>query len=70
MRKYGDVDNKSMCDNALKRWNERIGVDEWLRVPLEESVFIIGNCARFVESIGKPHLLDLDQVFDSTYESS
>ena len=54
----------------MKRWNERIGVDEWLQVPLVESVFISGNCARFVEIIGKPPLLALAQVFDPTYESS
>ena len=54
----------------MKRWNERTGVDEWLQVPSTESVFIIGNCARFVQSIGKPPLLALAQIFDPTYESS
>ena len=54
----------------MKRWNERIGVDEWLQVPSTKSVFIIGNCARFFESIGEPPLLDLAYVFDPTFESS
>ena len=54
----------------MKRRNERIGVDEWLQVPSAESVFIIDNCARFLQSIGKPSLQDLAQVFDPNYESS
>ena len=37
----------------MKRWNEKIGVDEWLRVPSTEYVLLIGNCARIVESISK-----------------
>ena len=46
----------------MKRWNERIGVDERLRVHSAKFVFIIGDYARFVESIGKPPRLALAQV--------
>ena len=41
---------------ALKRCNQRICVDEWLRVASTERVFIIDNYARFVQSISKPPL--------------
>lgn len=43
----------------LESSNERNGMDERLRVHLAQCVFIIGHCARFVESIGKPPLLAL-----------
>ncbi|MCO5560181.1 hypothetical protein L7F22_013789 [Adiantum nelumboides] len=40
----------------------RIGVDESLRVPGFEDVYAIGDCAGFVESVGKPVLPALAQV--------
>ncbi|KAI5074679.1 hypothetical protein GOP47_0010640 [Adiantum capillus-veneris] len=40
----------------------RIGVDENLRVPGFEDVYAIGDCAGFVESVGKPVLPALAQV--------
>lgn len=40
----------------------RIGVDEWLRVPSVEDVFALGDCAGFLEQVGKPVLPALAQV--------
>lgn len=40
----------------------RIGVDEWLRVPSVEDVFALGDCAGFVEGVGRPVLPALAQV--------
>lgn len=40
----------------------RIGVDEWLRVPSEQDVFSIGDCSGFLESTGKHVLPALAQV--------
>lgn len=40
----------------------RIGVDEWLRVPDLEDVYAIGDCAGYIESVGKPVLPALAQV--------
>ena len=37
-------------------------MDEWLQVPAIEYVFVISNCIGFVEIIGKPSLIALDQV--------
>lgn len=43
-------------------WTSRIGVDEKLRVPGFVDVYAIGDCAGFVESVGKPVLPALAQV--------
>ncbi|KAL1537487.1 Internal alternative NAD(P)H-ubiquinone oxidoreductase A1, mitochondrial [Salvia divinorum] len=40
----------------------RIGIDDWLRVPSVEDVFAIGDCAGFVEGVGRPVLPALAQV--------
>ncbi|KAL0305803.1 UNVERIFIED_CONTAM: Internal alternative NAD(P)H-ubiquinone oxidoreductase A1, mitochondrial [Sesamum radiatum] len=40
----------------------RIGIDEWLRVPSAEDVFAIGDCAGFLEHVGRPVLPALAQV--------
>ncbi|XP_057764594.1 internal alternative NAD(P)H-ubiquinone oxidoreductase A1, mitochondrial-like [Salvia miltiorrhiza] len=40
----------------------RIGIDEWLRVASVEDVFAIGDCAGFVEGVGRPVLPALAQV--------
>ncbi|KAK4439220.1 Internal alternative NAD(P)H-ubiquinone oxidoreductase A2, mitochondrial [Sesamum alatum] len=40
----------------------RIGIDEWLRVPSVEDVFAIGDCAGFLEHVGRPVLPALAQV--------
>jgi NADH:ubiquinone reductase (non-electrogenic) len=40
----------------------RIGMDEWLRVPNLPDVFVLGDCAGFLESTGKPVLSALVQV--------
>ncbi|KAH7314698.1 hypothetical protein KP509_21G016500 [Ceratopteris richardii] len=40
----------------------RIGVDEYLKVPGFEDMYAIGDCAGFVESVGKPVLPALAQV--------
>jgi NADH:ubiquinone reductase (non-electrogenic) len=40
----------------------RIGIDERLKVPGVEDVFAIGDCAGYVESVGKPVLPALAQV--------
>lgn len=40
----------------------RIGVDEWLRVPSVEDVFALGDCAGFLEQTGKQVLPALAQV--------
>ena len=37
-------------------------MDEWLHVLSIENVFVIGDCAGFVERIGKPPLIALAQV--------
>ena len=37
-------------------------MDEWLQVRTVEYVFVISDYVGFVESIGKPPLIDLDQV--------
>ncbi|RWV90402.1 hypothetical protein GW17_00047402, partial [Ensete ventricosum] len=41
---------------------DRIGVDEWLRVPSVQDVFAIGDCSGFLESTGKPTPPALAQV--------
>ena len=41
----------------------RIGIDERLRVPGVEDVYAIGDCAGYVESVGKPVLPALAQVY-------
>lgn len=43
-------------------WNCRIGVDEWMRVPSAEDVFALGDCAGFLEKVGRPVLPALAQV--------
>lgn len=48
----------------------RIGVDEWLRVPSVEDVFALGDCAGFVEGVGRPELPALAQVRFSIASSS
>lgn len=40
----------------------RIGVDEWLRVPSLKDVFSIGDCSGYLESTGKTILPALAQV--------
>ena len=37
-------------------------MDEWLQVPAVEYAFVISDCVGFVESVGKPPLISLDQV--------
>ncbi|CAA7038030.1 unnamed protein product [Microthlaspi erraticum] len=41
---------------------ERIGIDEWMRVPSVQDVFAIGDCSGYLESTGKPTLPALAQV--------
>ncbi|KAF7833776.1 internal alternative NAD(P)H-ubiquinone oxidoreductase A1, mitochondrial-like [Senna tora] len=48
--------------NLPKSHGGRIGVDDWLRVPVVQDVFSIGDCSGFVESTGKPTLPALAQV--------
>ncbi|KAL6567442.1 tubulin alpha 1 [Orobanche gracilis] len=48
--------------NVPKSPGGRIGVDEWLRVPAVEDVFALGDCAGFLEQVGKPVLPALAQV--------
>ncbi|GER53046.1 internal alternative NAD(P)H-ubiquinoneoxidoreductase A1 [Striga asiatica] len=48
--------------NLPKSPGGRIGVDEWLRVPAAEDVFALGDCAGFLEQVGKPVLPALAQV--------
>ncbi|KAG4143364.1 hypothetical protein ERO13_D06G183666v2 [Gossypium hirsutum] len=43
-------------------FTNRIGVDEWLRVPTLQDVFSIRDCSGFLESTGKPVLPPLAQV--------
>eukprot|EP00249_Psilotum_nudum_P010650 c22678_g1_i1 orf=372-1991(-) len=40
----------------------RIGVDEWLRVPMVEDVYAVGDCAGYIETTGKSVLPALAQV--------
>lgn len=61
-----------VCINALRRFSSlwvhlncmtnRIGIDEWLRVPTAQDVFSIGDCSGFLECTGKPVLPALAQV--------
>ncbi|KAJ8761489.1 hypothetical protein K2173_001623 [Erythroxylum novogranatense] len=48
--------------NLTKSPGGRIGIDEWLRVPLVEDVFALGDCAGFLEETGRPVLPALAQV--------
>ncbi|PIN11707.1 NADH-dehydrogenase (ubiquinone) [Handroanthus impetiginosus] len=48
--------------NFPKSPGGRIGVDEWLRVPSVEDVFALGDCAGFLEHVGRPVLPALAQV--------
>ncbi|KAK6124413.1 hypothetical protein DH2020_041833 [Rehmannia glutinosa] len=48
--------------NLPKSQGGRIGVDEWLRVPAAEDVFALGDCAGFLEQVGRPVLPALAQV--------
>ncbi|GFQ06356.1 internal alternative NAD(P)H-ubiquinone oxidoreductase a2 mitochondrial [Phtheirospermum japonicum] len=48
--------------NLPKSPGGRIGVDEWLRVPAVEDVFALGDCAGFLEQVGRPVLPALAQV--------
>lgn len=41
---------------------DRIGIDEWLRVPSVEDVFAVGDCAGFVEQTQRQVLPALAQV--------
>jgi len=41
---------------------DRIGVNEWLRVPSVQDVYAIGDCSGFLESTGKEVLPALAQV--------
>lgn len=45
-----------------KSYDGRIGVDEYLRVPGLDGVYAIGDCAGYLESVGKPVLPALAQV--------
>lgn len=44
---------------------DRIGVNEWLRVPSVHDVYAIGDCSGFLESTGKEVLPALAQVVSS-----
>ncbi|XP_051125374.1 internal alternative NAD(P)H-ubiquinone oxidoreductase A1, mitochondrial-like [Andrographis paniculata] len=48
--------------NLPKSPGGRIGIDEWLRVPSVQDVYALGDCAGFLESVGKPVLPALAQV--------
>ena len=41
---------------------DKIGIDDWLRVPAIQDAFAIGDCAGFRENTGKPVLPALAQV--------
>lgn len=41
---------------------DRIGIDEWMRVPSVQDVFAIGDCSGYLETTGKPTLPALAQV--------
>lgn len=42
--------------------SNRIGIDEWMRVPSVQDVFAIGDCSGYLETTGKPTLPALAQV--------
>lgn len=49
-------------ENFEKSKGGRIGVDDYLRVPAHDDVYALGDCAGYVERIGKPPLPALAQV--------
>ncbi|RWW69529.1 hypothetical protein BHE74_00022864 [Ensete ventricosum] len=51
-----------LSDFIMRDVRQRIGVDEWLRVPSVEDVFALGDCAGFLEQTGRPVLPALAQV--------
>jgi hypothetical protein len=48
---------------------DRIGVNEWLRVPSVHDVYAIGDCSGFLESTGKEVLPALAQVVQVSYRN-
>jgi len=48
---------------------DRIGIDEWMRVPSVQDVFAIGDCSGYLESTGKSTLPALAQVSNVVKES-